>query len=281
MERRLLNSLHKLNLRFYDTHAESFSNSRQSIWPGWLRVSDHLENLGLNHIDLLDIAAGNGRFEAFMAERFPEVVWNAVCVDPCEDLMSMAQGKLAAIGFGNMTCASLPFDVLEFLIENASDRAVHMQNSDSKPDQLIVPEQFDLVTCFGFMHHVYGQQLRKSLMNLLLNQTRSGGIIVASFWRFASDEQFAQKAEDQTQRALQSAVTNNLMGPSALEYRERGDYLLGWQGNTDIPRYCHSFDEDEVTELIDSLNGKAYVLDRFFADGRTGTMNEYVILRVE
>lgn len=270
MELRIFNSLRKLNRRFYDVYADSFSNTRHTIWPGWLRVSDVLEAQGLTEVSLLDVAAGNGRFEAFMAERFPEVTWNAVCIDPCDDLMSKAQGHLTAVGFGNMTCTPLPFDVLDFLLTEAKE----------DEESLVVQELFDFVTCFGFMHHVYSTEIREELMDLLVDQAKPDGLVALSFWRFASDEDFAQKAEEQTQAALESEAARSLLGPAALMHREPGDYLLGWQGNTNLPRYCHSFTEDEITHLIESVADRADLIDRFAADGRTGTMNEYVVLRV-
>lgn len=258
-----------LNRQFYDVYAESFSKSRHMIWPGWLRIADILEEQDRAHIDLLDIAAGNGRFEAFLADRFPGVSWDVVCVDPCDDLISKAQGKLTSVGFGNMTCNSLSIDVLQRVQESV----------DRQKEEHLVSGCFDLVSCFGFMHHVYSNVMRKNLMRALVSQARSGALIAVSFWRFASDDAFIVKAEEQTKAALESESVKNLLGQEALKSREPGDYLLGWQGSVELPRYCHSFSEDEVTNLADCVANKAQLIERFRCDGRTGEMNEYVLLR--
>ena len=62
---------------------------------------------------------------------------------------------------------------------------------------------------------------------------------------------------------------------------ERNDYLLGWNAQPGVYRYCHHFDDGEVDRLADAVSDKARVVDRFTADGRSGNLNAYIVLRVE
>ena len=61
------------------------------------------------------------------------------------------------------------------------------------------------------------------------------------------------------------------------------DYLLGWQDTQGPHRDCHHFDEPEIERLLAmSVADSAGVLvSRFEADGKTGNLNEYVVLRVK
>ena len=60
---------------------------------------------------------------------------------------------------------------------------------------------------------------------------------------------------------------------------EAGDHLLGWQRVPGVYRYCHSFSEAELDSLPVELSDLAELEERFEADGRTGNLNTYVILR--
>ena len=59
-----------------------------------------------------------------------------------------------------------------------------------------------------------------------------------------------------------------------------GDYLLGWRNTPGAYRYCHSFSDEETDSLVASVADKAKCVARFRADGRTGNLNEYLVLQV-
>lgn len=59
------------------------------------------------------------------------------------------------------------------------------------------------------------------------------------------------------------------------------DYLLGWQDTQGLYRYCHHFDEPEIERLLAAVADSAELVSRFEADGKTGNLNEYVVLRVK
>ena len=112
-------------------------------------------------------------------------------------------------------------------------------------------------------------RLRVELMRQLVESVRSGGVVALSFWQFARDERMAEKARRATERGKREL---------GMEL-EANDYLIGWNDIEGVYRYCHSFTDDEVEELVRSISGEAELVDRFRADGRTGELNGYAVLR--
>ncbi|WP_281624914.1 hypothetical protein [Senegalimassilia anaerobia] len=51
--------------------------------------------------------------------------------------------------------------------------------------------------------------------------------------------------------------------------------------NQGLYRYCHHFDEPEIERLLAMVADSADLVSRFEADGKTGNLNEYVVLRVK
>ena len=120
----------------------------------------------------------------------------------------------------------------------------------------------DLSVSFGFMHHLPLLEQRQHVLNVLVEHTRPGGWICVSFWQFAKNPRLRAKARP-------------------VEEGEPGDYLLGWQDDAQAQRYCHSFEEEEIDELVASVVPHAAEVARYSADGKTGNLNRYVLLRRE
>ena len=114
---------------------------------------------------------------------------------------------------------------------------------------------------FGFMHHLPLFSQRVLLLQELVRRTKPGGSVVVAFWQFAADERLRAKARP-------------------VEGGEGNDYLLGWQDRTDVARYCHFCDEDEIDLLVQGVLPLAQESTRFYADGRSRRLNRYVVLRV-
>lgn len=266
MERAFAQRLIELNNRFYRENAHSFSRTRQAPWPGWERA---LEVAG-DYLDLsrgdpgrplraFDLACGNLRFEAFLAEQADRPL-ELYGVDSCDELAFDESGHADSVtGF-----MYRKLDVLEALMDKSHSGAALLAD---------VPAA-DLSVCFGFMHHVPDVELRENVLRMLLARTRAGGIAVMSFWAFAEDPHLARKAVGATARAAEEPPFEGFL-PRSLE---PGDYLLDWQGAAPY-RYCHSFGEDEVSRLAEAVSGDADEVGRFSADGRAGNLNRYLILR--
>lgn len=162
-------------------------------------------------------------------------------IDNCDDLVGTVPSDGPDVHYA---CR----DVSEALLEEDASWSEHVPLCD-------------LSVSFGFMHHLPLFSQRLLLLQELLRHTRPGGSIVVAFWQFAADERLRAKAR-------------------SVEGGEGNDYLLGWQDRTDVARYCHFCDEHEIDLLVRGVLPLAHEIARFYADGRSGRLNRYVVLRV-
>ena len=146
-------------------------------------------------------------------------------------------------------------------------------NPADMPDVVFDAPLADISVCFGFMHHVPSCEYRVRVLDALVRQTRLGGIIAISFWEFMNDERMVRKAARAEARA-ELAPPFEGYDPSQFE---PGDHLIGWQNDHHAYRYCHHFDDQQITDLVTgvralSTNDDAPVreLARFHADGHSG-----------
>lgn len=244
---------------FYRANAESFSQTRQSPWQGWVRLLEVMEAAsGREPLCVLDLACGNLRFERYLADALPGRMLSGWAVDNCEPLVEAGErsefGPLSRIAFQNL-------DVIERLSGG------RLRESLEAPDA-----SRDLAVSFGFMHHVPLECWRAELLRTLIAKVRPGGFVAVSFWRFLNSDKLAGKAKETTSRARAELGIPEL---------PPNDYLLGWQDTQGLYRYCHHFDEPEIERLLAMMADSADLVSRFEADGRTGNLNEYVVLRVK
>ena len=240
----------ELNNRFYLEHAESFSSSRQSPWPGWQRCLGQIDDdllAGNNEFRVLDLACGNLRFESFLRSEYPELKLAYYAVDNCDVLIP----NEASVNYQHL-------DILEVLL----------QGYDLN-DHLEVPE-CSLTVSFGFMHHTPLQGYREKVLDYLIEKTEPGGSIVVTFWQFMKDESLRSKALDVHKRALRELGLGELA---------ENDFLLDWNNIAGVYRYCHSFSDEEIYELLEKVVQKTELIDRFVSDGRSHSLNTYVVLK--
>ena len=237
-------SLSALTTDFYRRTAPSFSATRQTPWAGWDVV---LATAGIAAgvaVAVLDLACGNLRFERYLAGRGLAV--RAWAVDGNEGLLREGSADLAA---------------------SAPACETHLQTLDVMArlylgedlGHVLDAPRCDLAVSFGFLHHVPLREHRRAIVRALVDHVRPGGVVVVSLWQFARDPWLLSKA-------------------IPVEGGDDGDYLLGWQQERDVWRYCHSFTEAEVDELA-ACGAGVRELARFSADGRTGELNRYLVLR--
>ena len=245
---------------FYRANAESFSQTRQSPWQGWVRLLEVMDARAAERelLRMLDVACGNLRFERYLADALPGRMLSGWAVDNCEPLVEAGErsefGPLSRIAFQNL-------DVIERLSGG------RLWESLEAPDA-----SRDLAVSFGFMHHVPLECWRAELLRTLIAKVRPGGFVAVSFWRFLNSDKLARKAQETTIRARAELVIPEL---------PPNDYLLGWQDTQGLYRYCHHFDELEIERLLAAVADSAELVSRFEADGKTGNLNEYVVLRVK
>lgn len=289
---------------FYRANAESFSQTRQSSWQGWVRLLEVMDAAGgrtgcepgaLHAADgavegsvrrdtraaddegcgkscavadvgasgqeplrVLDLACGNLRFERYLADALPGKMLSGWAVDNCDPLVEAGGrggfGPLSRMSFQNL-------DAIERLSAGCLREALEAPDASC-----------DLAVSFGFMHHVPLERWRAGLLRALVAKVRPGGFVVVSFWRFLNSDKLARKAKETTSRARAELGIPEL---------PPNDYLLGWQDTQGLYRYCHHFDEPEIERLLAMMADSADLVSRFEADGKTGNLNEYVVLRVK
>lgn len=279
MDLRVADTLRRLNNDFYSRCAPSFSATRQAPWEGWRACVPYLASacrpagdVGANgaeaargELRLLDLACGNGRFEAFLAGALPGVEVRALALDSCDELM--AETRAAGARFRR-------FDALDALIRDEPWGAALDQAPASSA-------RFDAAVSFGFFHHIPSADLRERALRALLAAVRPGGIVVVSLWRFLDDERLAAKAarsHPDALAALAPAVRQDL-GLDLAAQLEEGDRFLGWQGASGLWRYCHSFSDREIDRLADAVADVGREVARFRSDGKSGRLNAYLIVR--
>lgn len=264
MDNKTAHTLVKLNNAFYAHVHDSFSRTRQAPWNGWKRLVEEIPESFWKHspLTILDLACGNGRFEHFLAERYPHIHLQAECIDSCDELVSAASLQ-------TLSNTELHFHHWDIL-----------GNLDTPPSNL---PQVNLGVCFGFFHHIPRIEWRERVLTYLISQTTPKGYIVLSFWSFLNDEHFAHKARQTHARAIQWFNEHPTMSddPIDISQLQTNDLFLSWQHNDGVYRYCHSYTSEEIDKLLATLPSSVSVVSRYFADGKNNNLNEYVILHVE
>ena len=269
---------------FYTHHSASFSATRQHAWNGWQTCATHIlsdltpaeKDSAQSHFSVCDIACGNLRLAAFLESlaEAPEEDASAESahlhtsridytgVDTCMDLCARASATHDA----RMHICTQECDLIEALL-------THTPLVDIDASNKTGASGFDIVSCMGFFHHVPGKQTRKDLLQQLVDIARPGGYIACSLWAFLRDERIAAQAQRVTAAKLEDEEF-----AAAIEL-EDNDYLLGWKGDTSRVRYCHHFDDEELSELIGHVQGQTKLVACFDADGKAGNLNHYLIFK--
>lgn len=295
MDTKFAQMLCQLNNDFYRDQAVSFSDTRHAKWPGWERCLKAVSSVFLDQSNsvVLDVACGNLRFEKFLASQLSECQIQVWALDSCDELLpqTCAETLVEKVNADTLskkerTHITEKTDAVD--APAAPDVAgAHLQINylhcdvmeaigSSKAFTYGIP-QADISVSFGFMHHVPLPEWRVQLLNSLIEATKPGGFVCVSFWEFLADEGLAAKACKTHERAL--AELGPVWGFSSADFND-GDFLLGWRNTPGAYRYCHSFSTSEVDALIATISHRAECVARFRADGRTETLNEYIVLQV-
>ncbi|MDH3211000.1 MAG: class I SAM-dependent methyltransferase [Myxococcales bacterium] len=242
---RLLNAI---NRSFYREQAAEFSATRESPWPGWTPllelVGEHVREAPL---DVLDVGCGNGRFAAFLAER--GAAFTCFGIDASAPLLEHARAR----GLPPGTATWRLGDFLEGPLE------AHLP-----------AQRFDLVVLFGVLHHVPGRQRRLALLRALGRRLRPGGLLALTAWQFEAFRRFRDRLL--SWEAYNRSATEPI-DPAQLE---RGDHLLPWRRGRGL-RFCHFADDAEMEGLLGEAALEA--VERYRADGRSGDLNRYFVVR--
>ena len=244
----------EINRDFYDRFAEEFGAARDHPWPGWKQL---LSALPVGALRVLDAGCGNGRLAAFLAEsRSGPLAY--LGLDASEKLLWQARER----GLGDSVC----FECHDLL---AGDPAPELPRGP-----------YDLVVLFGVLHHVPAFEARRALLLELAARLAAGGLLAVTVWRFGASERFRRRALPWQQYCEASAAP---IDPAELE---PGDQLLRWGDLASAAhqapvRYCHYADDAEIDRLVGDLtrDGQLHEAERYRADGRSGDLNEYLLLQ--
>lgn len=257
------NRLLKLNQDFYRAVGDDFDQTRGAPWPGWERVWGTVSEArggsrrcghrtAPTALSVLDVGCGNGRFGVFLAERVAKT-GHALSLhyhglDTDAGLLARAREAL--------TPGPSPSSGRTNLLVELEERDAITYPPDSGA--------YDLVVLFGVLHHVPGSETRQALLRALADRVAPGGLLAFACWRFLEYRRFRDRIvpwPDDLAGAVQAS-----------------DHLLDWRGGeASALRYCHYVDETEHAALV-SATGLTEI-DTYRADGRSGDMNRYSILR--
>lgn len=252
MEDQTITQLNNLTQEFYTQVSTSFSQTRQTQWQGWQQLAPYIQKQAeTDDFTLLDLGCGNGRFLTFVCESGLSN-FTYVGTDTNQSLLREAQQVLTV---HKLNGKLLELDIITALTEKNLHQLLKVTETTN----------YDLIVSFGVLHHIPSAQLRIQLVKQLLELLKTQGIAIISLWRFNDFARYQTKKLDPNQFGV---------SPDSLE---PNDFLLGWKDRTDIARYCHSFTQEEVTQLLDEL--PAELVTSFTADGKEGGANIYLVLQ--
>lgn len=159
---------------------------------------------------VLDLGCGNGRYLAFLQSR--GFVGKFLGVDSCAALVERATEMFP------------PSQNVRWQVARLNEA-------------LRFDTEFDHVTAWGVLHHVPAQEQREQVIARMLKRTKPGGTLWFSLWQFRDHERFAKH---------ECTAADLAFGEGELE---DGDALLDWQGDRDVPRYCHHFSDEEIARI--------------------------------
>lgn len=232
MQSQVVRRLIELNQAFYRQVAKSFDQTRQVPWDGWKQLAKHFSSGN----SVLDIAGGNARLARFLIDDVQ--LHNIKYTNLESNSFLLEQTHTIPLKNGS-TISTINLDILSALLSE----------SNQFPE---LNQSFDVVVCFGFLHHVPGHELRKLLMAKLSEFLNPGGKLLLSTWQFDLDLKLMNRATTPTQLGFDQ---NQL---------EPGDYFLDWKRDDTAIRYCHLITPDEMEQLVKDLSLR--LLESFTAD---------------
>jgi tRNA (uracil-5-)-methyltransferase TRM9 len=226
----------EINRRFYDRFGDHFSATRQRLQPGVKKILDSIR------VDesVLDLGCGNGNFLHELPRRGHKA-------------------PLLGVDF------SLP------LLRNAHDtpslevefREVDLSQLSVFGSQLLIPDNWSLITAFATLHHIPSAEMRLDILKTVRKLLRDDGRFVLSNWQFLNSAKLKARIQPWERVGL---TTNDV---------DAGDYLLDWRSGGDGLRYAHQFSVEELSRLAEQAGMK--VVDSFLSDGEGGNLGLYQV----
>lgn len=205
-------ALTRLNQQFYHDFAEQFSETRQRLQPGVLRLLAQVDPGAA----LLDLGCGNGELAVELAARGHHGGYTGL--DISSRLLAAARRRLPA-GYPAW---------------------LHQADLSSPDWETVLGEgNYDLVCAFAVLHHIPGETQRRRLLHKIHRLIKPGGRLLLSNWQFLASERLRSRILPWEAAGLAAAEV------------EPGDYLLDWRRGGTGQRYVHHFSGQELEELAE------------------------------
>jgi len=234
--------LNGINQEFYQTFAQSFSQTRGRIQAGVRRILHQMPASG----NFLDIGCGNGNLaRAWSQEGY--------------------RGAFTGIDFS----AGLIHAAQADLISDSPDQSFHFLHADLSSESwisVLPASRWDVIFCFAVLHHIpdAAQRLRlcQQIRSLATHQTK----LSVSVWQPLNSPRLTSRILDW-----------KLVGMNE-DQVEDGDVLIDWRAHVngmDKPayRYVHIFKEPELIHLAE--NAGFLVKKAFYSDGKEKNLGLY------
>ncbi|MGB2964068.1 MAG: class I SAM-dependent methyltransferase [Anaerolineales bacterium] len=204
-----------LNYQFYQNFAEEFSETRQRLQPGVLRLIESFPPGSR----VLDLGCGNGELAR----------------------------ELVRIGFSG---SYLGTDFSSHLLQKAQEgfsedfpaEFTKLDLSESSWANFLPDSNYEIILSFAVLHHIPGHKNRLTLCRNIRRYISEGGAYYHSNWQFL-------RSERQKRRIIpwrEAGFSENDL--------DEGDYLLDWKRGGKGTRYVHHFSQDELSHLADQAS---------------------------
>lgn len=243
-------TLDAVNLRFYEAHHSSFHSTRKFGWPGWKSV---VETMQPSPKSVLDVGCGNGRFARFL---------DSVQISslPPSSFVGLDQNT-SLLGYAQTEPLSFPAKWIPWTWSERTHPCAETSQG----------VEYDLVTAFGILHHIYGQARREAFIQWCSSRVAPGGYLVVSAWDFGRHPRFASKT-----LSAQAVFDETGLHLSDLE---PNDHFLGFGQSTLPMRYCHWVDDAEADALIGKMNTGSPPFDTHLRLEDPADLNRYWVWR--
>jgi len=210
MQSEIADKLRQLNHQFYQTFAGSFSETRQRLQPGVLRILETLPP----QVNVLDLGCGNGELARALAEQDH-------------------QGSYTGLDFSE--------ELLAEAVTNAPpDLNARFAQADlTKPtwECSLTLARYDIIFAFAVLHHIPGAELRELMLRRVRNLLADEGRFIMSNWQFLNSDRLKGRIQPWSRAELTA------------EDVDKNDYLLDWRRDGDGLRYVHHFSASELHQL--------------------------------
>lgn len=316
MDKNLARFLCRLTGDFYAANSGSFSQTRQSAWPGWLTCAEVLRKEGLlaaanapRSLSVLDLACGNMRFERFFSQVASPLPVRYCAVDSCDELAVGASDVLArdelardsgdALARDGSVCGGQACDVpaqsLGYAVARGQGDADAAMPGGSMRGEggraQINYRKLDITDALFSGKHLSGEIGASScdlavsfgfMHHIPLFEQRC--MVLDALIDSVRPGGFVAVSlwrflHDENYAVKARLEHEKAMSELGLPSLDEGDCILGWNGAQGAYRYCHSFSDAEIDRLAKCVAKRADVVARFCADGRTQEMNAYLVLR--